>query len=95
MNNINPYDFGIVEVYSETIDWMIIFADPLDFWADPQGVGSTAKRVGRFTWYDEGGNKVAEGGFRFSSKDQVGYLWAKGDGFVAKGTFQMTEFGAW
>jgi len=89
----DPYDFGVVQVYSETIDWMIIFADPEEFWADPQSVAANAKRVGRFTWHDMFGNKVAEGGFRFSPKDGVGYLWAKGDGFVAKGSFEATPFG--
>ena len=86
----DPYTFGNIQVYYETIDFMIVYADLADLEADP-ALGFTAERWGRFTWYDATGNKVAKGFFRYSSEDQIGYLWARGIGqyseLLVKGTF--------
>ena len=90
----DPYVFGDTLVISETIDWMIIFMDPLEFGEHPE-LAVFAERFGQFTWYDGNGYKVAEGGFRFSGKDEPGYLWAKGDGFIAEAIFYTTDLGMW
>ena len=80
------YTFGTKTVVREVIDWMIVFASLEDLGQHPE-LGYTARRVGRFTWYDGGGNVVARGTFVYSSKKQMGYLWAQGPGLIVKGTF--------
>lgn len=91
---LEGYVFGEIVVAYEIIDWMIIFASPEELYQD-QMLGYTARRVGRFTWYDPAGKRVAEGGFVFSSKEQMGYLWAKGPGLFVKGTFWLKPPSDW
>lgn len=88
MSCLGGYVFGETVVAYEIIDWMIIFASPEELYQDPM-LGYTARRVGRFTWYDLAGKRVATGEFVFSSKEQMGYLWAKGAGLFVIGTFWL------